>query len=671
MKSLLGKIVRDSVHGDIFIESEYMEVINTKEFQRLRRINQLSVGNLVFPSAQHTRFSHSIGTFHLMKKIIEHIENQFSVIGLKVNEKHKKQALLVALLHDIGHGPFSHAFEGVIEKNHEEWTKEIIIGNTEVNKVIKEKFGSEYPEELVKLISKDEEEFMPDSEKEINLFFVIKSLISSQLDADRLDYLVRDAINTGVILGEIDLSRIIKSIVLTEFENKIYVCVDEKNIIDIKSYLLARDDMHEAVYLHPIKSEMEEIVRLIFIRCRELMTSDDKFETYVPEYLKALINNKQISLENYIYLDDCVIIAFIKDLLNKIDDKILVTLCDTLINRKPFKQIEILNNEEKDISSFKKELFKIISKNSRLSIDELKDNYFFIEVVDKHKPYKPDKEKIYVLTKDGTIKNLDKIVKGLDSETNKIYTAINITLILELISEEKRKEVENNINKLISSYSNRNHIEIERKFLCDNIDINCIINNIKNYGLKIEEKGDIQQIDIYYDTEERYFYRNNITCRVRNKEGKFYVTIKTPTNGIENDQRFEYEFEVKDYKIDSISEVIKDYVSDEIYEQILKADKVLEVSNNRKIFSGIKNEVEYEISYDQVKYYEKDGNKACKGNMIMQDNELEIELKSQYYHRIQLKYLADFLKENIKELTENKVSKYHRGIEKLKSLVSQ
>ena len=150
-----------------------------------------------------------------------------------------------------------------------------------------------------------------------------------------------------------------------------------------------------------------------------------------------------------------------------------------------------------------------------------------------------------------------------------------------------------------------------------------------------------------------------------------YVTIKIPTNGIENDQRFEYEFEVNNYEIDSISKVIKDYVSDEIFEQILKADKVLEVSNSRKIFSGIKNEVEYEISYDQVKYYEKDGNKDCNGNMIMQDNELEIELKSQYYHRIQLKYLADFLKENIKELTENKVSKYHRGIEKLKSLVSQ
>ncbi|WP_370772813.1 HD domain-containing protein [Clostridium sp.] len=671
MKSSLGKIVRDSVHGDIFIENEYMDVINTKEFQRLRRINQLSVGNLVFPSAQHTRFSHSIGTFHLMKKIIEHIEKQFSVIGLKVNEKDKEQALLVALLHDIGHGPFSHAFEGVIEKNHEEWTKEIIIGNTEVNKVIKEKFGSEYPEELVKLISKDEDEIIPNSEKEINLFFVIKSLISSQLDADRLDYLVRDAINTGVILGEIDLSRIIKSIVLTEFENKIYVCVEEKNIIDIKSYLLARDDMHEAVYLHPIKSEMEEIVKLIFIRCRELMTSDDKFEMYVPEYLKTLIKNKEISLENYIYLDDCVIIAFIKDLLNKIDDKILITLCDTLINRKPFKQIEILKNKEKDINRFKQELFKIIYNNSNLDREQYKDNYFFVEVVDKHKPYKPDKEKIYVLTKDGTIKNLDEIVKGLDIETNKIYTAINITLILELIQDEKRKEVENNINKLISLYSNRNHVEIERKFLCDDIDIKSIIEKIKSYGLDIEEKGEIQQIDIYYDTEERYFYTNNITCRVRNKEDKLYVTIKTPTNGIENDQRFEYEFEVNNYEIDSISKVIKEYVSDEIFEQILKANKVLEVSNSRKIFSGIKNEVEYEISYDQVKYYEKDGNKYCNGNMIMEDNELEIELKSQYYHRIQLKYLADFLKENIKELTENKVSKYHRGIEKLKSLVSQ
>ena len=108
-----GKIIRDVVHGDIFIEDRFVSVIDTKEFQRLRRIKQLSVANMVFPGAEHTRFAHCIGTFHVMRQIIEHFEPLFQKCGIEIEEADKNAALVAALLHDIGHGPYSHAFEGV------------------------------------------------------------------------------------------------------------------------------------------------------------------------------------------------------------------------------------------------------------------------------------------------------------------------------------------------------------------------------------------------------------------------------------------------------------------------------------------------------------------------------------------------------------------------------
>lgn len=126
-----GKIIRDAVHGDIFVEDKFLKIIDTPEFQRMRRIKQLSVANIVFPSADHTRFSHSLGCFYVMKQIIAHFDSIFGKMGIEVSKQDKDIALLAALLHDIGHGPFSHAFEdihpkGAAQVSHETWTSRII-----------------------------------------------------------------------------------------------------------------------------------------------------------------------------------------------------------------------------------------------------------------------------------------------------------------------------------------------------------------------------------------------------------------------------------------------------------------------------------------------------------------------------------------------------------------
>lgn len=658
MKRELGKIIRDSVHGDIFIEDRYLKIVNTSEFQRLRRINQLSVGNLVFPSAQHTRFSHSIGTFYLMKEIINHISSQLENINIKVDEKDKDLALLVALLHDIGHGPFSHAFESVLNKNHEEWTCDIILGNTNINKAIIENFGSEYPEKLVSFIKKQEvnkEESIDNGN--INLFFVIQSLISSQLDADRLDYLVRDSKGTGVVFGDIDLSRIIKSIRITEYEDNIYVCIPEKNVLDIKSYLLARDNMHDAVYFHPTKCELEKIIELIFKRCKELVIIDPDFENLIPKNLLPFINDGDISLEKYLYLDDYMIITFFKQLLSY-DDFTLKKLCDAIINRKKFNHIEILNNQEENIDKFLKGLDEILFENSKLYKKD--DNkYFWTQTLIDHVPYKGNKEKIYVLVNDGTIKQLDEVTDGLNLRTKKIYTTINLEILLSFIEDEKKEDTKKQVEKLITEYSNRNHIEIEKKFILKDTEFNQILKLIEEFGMNVTREDKKLQYDIYYDNKDRFLFNNDISFRIRKNGDNLCATIKTPASKGENSERFEYEFEVDSYDISNVLDCMKVYSNEEIIEKIKECNQVLKIKNNREIARVDQNDVSYEIAYDKIEYIDNSE------QTVKKENELEIELKSNYYHRVHLKMLSDYLCKKANGLTLHKKSKYKRGMEAL------
>ena len=221
-----GKIIRDAVHGDIFVEDKFLKIIDTPEFQRMRRIKQLSVANIVFPSADHTRFSHSLGCFYVMKQIIAHFDSIFGKMGIEVSKQDKDIALLAALLHDIGHGPFSHAFEdihpkGAAQVSHETWTSRIITCHSgTIYKQIEETFGKGTAEKVSELIEKQrrvkssEENYIIEK---IDIFSVLSSLISSQLDADRLDYLVRDAYNCGVSFGKIDIQRIISALSLTVY----------------------------------------------------------------------------------------------------------------------------------------------------------------------------------------------------------------------------------------------------------------------------------------------------------------------------------------------------------------------------------------------------------------------------------------------------------------------
>ena len=338
-----SKIIRDVIHGDIFIDEKYVAVIDTREFQRLRRIKQLSVANMVFPGAEHTRFAHCIGTFHVMRMIIEHFEPLFQKCGLEITEQEKDAALVAALLHDIGHGPYSHAFEGVLQSlghkdiNHEQLGVMIIRSeHTEIHEVLTREFGEDFPDAVANIILKKQEvKQIPfnKSTKKLDLQFVLSSLLSSQLDADRMDYMLRDAWYTGAKYGTIDLSRTINSmsLAINPENDQFCVCVEERYLVDIENCLLGRYQMHKEVYYHSIKCEMEEVIGRILRQVKKLYEEKKlKNVDQLPEAIRMMFAEEEFDIMKYISLDDNIMYYLFENWMND-EDPELKALCSTCL----------------------------------------------------------------------------------------------------------------------------------------------------------------------------------------------------------------------------------------------------------------------------------------------------------------------------------------------------
>lgn len=666
-----GKVIRDPVHGDIFIENKFINIIDTKEFQRLRRIRQLSTADKLFPSALHTRFSHSIGTYYVMKQLIEHFQKILSDMNLEIKEREKDLALAAALLHDIGHGPFSHGFEGIIPdkkaKKHEIWTIEIITSSyTEINKVLKSTFYKDFPEQVAKLIDNSfNSDKIVNSFSKIDLFNIISSLVSSQLDADRMDYLLRDSFHTGVSYGEFDLSRLINSLEISidEFKNnKYFVCALEKYKSTIEEYLLSRYQMHKEIYLHEFKIEMEKVLDKIIKRAYELYKDKKINKEILPKFFVASFDGNKVNLKDYLDLDDVSIVSLIKRWKNH-DDKILSLLSTSFLNRRKYKRVNILDNSPKVIKEFKNKFTKILNQYGYETTD-LDNEYFLIskEITDK-KIYKSNKEVIWVLRNDGQIKNLievsDLIKNGKrDQENDEIEKRIffiNLEMIDFLINDKNAME---EIERLIKMYNIRNHIEIEKKYEVEKKNVFSIIkekiNNWEDGGYTLNNKGQIEQVDYYYDTSDNLLSNYKITMRIRHKNDKKILTIKTPTE--ESNDRFEYEKEVESEDLNKYKDFILRYIDVISEEDIDNLVKKIKISNNREVVMIKNNNVKFEMAFDDVNYYN-NGN-----NNEHHEYQIEIELKSDYPHRVNLNLLGNYLEENINELKPISDSKYVRAL---------
>lgn len=676
-----GKIIRDVVHGDIFIEDRFVSVIDTKEFQRLRRIKQLSVANMVFPGAEHTRFAHCIGTFHVMRQIIEHFEPLFQKCGIEIEEADKNAALVAALLHDIGHGPYSHAFEGVLKElgyqdvNHEQLGAQIIQNkNTEINKVLVNEFGEGFPERVANIILKKQEvkeKSFDGSAQTLNLQFVLSSLLSSQLDADRMDYMLRDSWYTGAKYGTIDLSRTINSMSLAiNPENDCFcVCVGERYLVDIENCLLGRYQMHKEVYYHSIKCEMEEVISKILLRAKILYRAGKLRDAeQLPDAVKIMFEGRTFDVTKYILLDDNIM-HYLFWKWTQDEDPELAELCDTLINRNKYTKFVV--KSEADIDNFKQELTEILRKEGYNTTAE--EEVFLLTICDKLKMYKSNKENILIQDEFGNLHDIGKVSKVLNfgveekekRQEEKNYIFINFHLVEQ---KYKNQKLCDRIKRLTEKYKSRNQVEREAKYIVDSSSVWNEVQEkiIEMNGYSINPMGTKEQIDVYYDTDDGLLKNHDITLRIRKVGEHKLGTLKTPVKSLQSAQndshsvRYEYEEELEE---DNIREAIrlfrgKSEILDELDNDMLK--QTLVVENNRNKFDITeKNDdsVKFEMVFDDVTYHN------CVNNQCSRDYQVEIELKSEYLHEIRLRALTENLERRISGLQINRLSKYKRGLE--------
>lgn len=317
------KVFKDPVHRYVHVRDQVIwDLIGTREFQRLRRIRQLGTTYLVFHGAEHTRFNHSLGVYEIVRRIVD------DVFEGRPEWDHSERllALCAALLHDIGHGPFSHAFESVFNLDHEEFTRKALLGDTEINEVLS-RVSKDFPERVAQVIEK----------KYANQQVV--SLISSQIDADRMDYLQRDAYYTGVSYGHFDMERILRVM----RPRKDLVVIKASGMHAIEDYIMSRYQMYWQIYFHPVSRSAEAILHHILKRAKNLREQGYRFK-FEPVHFKPFFKNN-VSLKDYLALDESIMLTYFQFWLEE-DDKILSDLCRRFINRDLFEHMDLNPEEE-------------------------------------------------------------------------------------------------------------------------------------------------------------------------------------------------------------------------------------------------------------------------------------------------------------------------------------
>ena len=312
------KIFNDPIYGFITIPSDFIfEIIQHPYFQRLRRIKQLGMAELVYPGAFHSRFQHALGAMYLMNEALNTLQSK----GLLVMEVEREAALVAILLHDIGHGPFSHVLEYAILKN---------VNHEAISELLMEELNRQFEGKLTLAI----EMFKGTYDRS---FF--HQLISSQLDMDRMDYLNRDSFYTGVAEGNIGAERIIKMLHVVDNQ----LVVEEKGLLSVENFLVARRLMYWQVYLHKTSICSETMVLKIFERVKDLLKENIFVD--IPKHLRVFFN-RNISredfekdttlIQNFVNLDDVDIWYAIKTWQNH-NDVVLANLSQNITNRNLFK----------------------------------------------------------------------------------------------------------------------------------------------------------------------------------------------------------------------------------------------------------------------------------------------------------------------------------------------
>ena len=321
------KVLKDPVHSYIHIHYEVIwNCLDSKEFQRLRRIRQLGGDFQVYPTAEHSRFSHSLGVYEIVRRMVTEVKS----LCVELTEYDKVCVMLAGLLHDVGHGPFSHAFEHITNHSHEEYTAKIILGNTELNAILRA-VSEKLPQDIVSIIQHTHEND------------ILNQIVSGQLDADRMDYLLRDSYFTATSYGQFDLERILRTMrVRKTNEGRKVIVVKYTGIHSVEDYIMARYQMYWQVYYHPVARSYEAVFIQLFNRLKDIFKVDkDYFEDM--KVLIPFLEKSEVSVEEYFKLDENSLLyccALIQDK----EDKIAADLARRLQNRRLFEYVDY--NEE-------------------------------------------------------------------------------------------------------------------------------------------------------------------------------------------------------------------------------------------------------------------------------------------------------------------------------------
>ena len=376
------KIINDPVFGFINIPKGLLyDIVRHPLLQRLTRIKQVGLSSVVYPGAQHTRFQHSLGAFHLMSEAIMQLASK----GNFIFDSEAEAVQAAILLHDIGHGPFSHVLENTIVKD---------VSHEEISLMLMERMNKEMNGQLSLAIQIFKDEYPKR---------FLHQLVSGQLDMDRLDYLRRDSFYTGVTEGNIGSARIIKMLDVADD----HLVVESKGIYSIENFLTARRLMYWQVYLHKTSVAYERMLISTLLRAKELASqgvelfASPAFHFFLYNNISPnTFRNDPECLENFIQLDDNDIWTSLKVWSNH-PDKVLSTLSLGMINRNVFK-VEISPapiSEER-----KKELTLQISQQVNIPLSEA--NYFVSTPSIEKNMYEPADDSIDIIYKDGTIKNI-------------------------------------------------------------------------------------------------------------------------------------------------------------------------------------------------------------------------------------------------------------------------
>ncbi|MFO3718801.1 HD domain-containing protein [Staphylococcus felis] len=417
------KVFKDPIHRYIHVQDRLIwDLIKTKEFQRLRRIKQLGTLNLAFHTAEHSRFGHSLGVYEIVRRMIDETFKDHK----DWDPNDRPLAMCAALLHDLGHGPFSHCFEKIFDTDHEAYTQAIIMGDTEVNAVLR-RVNDDFPKQVAEVINKSHHNKL------------VISMISSQIDADRMDYLQRDAYFTGVSYGMFDMERILRLMRPSKDE----VLIKESGMHAVENFIMSRYQMYWQIYFHPVSRGGEVLLNNCFKRAKYLYESGYQFKVSPRDFVPFF--EKRATVDEYIKLDETDVTFYIKEWMNE-NDSILRDLSRRFINRDLFKYLP-----------FDGSIITITELEDLFRKADIDPEYYFVSDSFSDLPYDYDRpgsnrQPIHLLQSSGNIREISSqsliisSITGIKREDYKLYYPKE--LILNIKNPEVKGSIINLLNEL-------------------------------------------------------------------------------------------------------------------------------------------------------------------------------------------------------------------------------